>query len=134
MSCVPLCARPPRSRGARYRPAHSRSLIHLLRTCGLLHRGNVAGLQVYRELVNRELRSVAQWERQYGKAALLRQPDPREMQNLGKFEKFASMPMPLEVQLKMLQQQRKKQAAEIAEFERKTFPTHATYPVSALSV
>jgi len=89
---------------------------------------------VYRELVGREVRAVAQWERQYGAEALLRKPDPREMQNLGKFEKFAAMPMPLEVQLQQLKQQRVEQAAEIVEFERKNFPKRAIYPVSALSV
>lgn len=34
--------------------------------------------------------------------ALQRPPDPVEMQNLGKFEKFATVPMPLDVQLRML--------------------------------
>ena len=89
---------------------------------------------MYRELVGREMRAVAQWERQYGAEALLRKPDPREMQNLGKFEKFAAMPMPLEVQLRQLKQQRVEQAAEITEYERKTFPKRAIFPVSALSV
>jgi len=44
------------------------------------------------------------------------------------------MPMPLEVQLRMLKAQRVEQAVEIAAYERKTFPKKATYPVSALSV
>ena len=99
-----------------------------------IRRGNATGLGIYRELINREKRSIASWDRQYGPKALLENPDPREMQNLGKMQKFASMPMPLSIQLEMLQANRKKQAAEILAFEKKTFPTTATYPVSALSV
>jgi len=95
---------------------------------------NDIGLRVYRELVSRELRSVANWDKNYGTEALQRSPDANEMQNLGKFEKFASMPMPLDVQLRMLQAQRRKQRAEIEAYERKTFPKKAIYPVSALSV
>ena len=51
------------------------------------------------------------------------------MQNIGKFEKFASVPMPLEVQLRMLRANRQKQKAEIQAFEQKWFPKHATHPV-----
>ena len=56
------------------------------------------GLRIYRELMHRESRCAADWHVNYGKEALQRPPDPQMMMNLGKFSKFASVPMPLDVQ------------------------------------
>ncbi|KAL1499425.1 hypothetical protein AB1Y20_011630 [Prymnesium parvum] len=96
--------------------------------------GHAMGLRVHRELIGREMRAAAEWENLYGNEALTRHPDASQLQNLGKFEKLASMPMPLEVQLRMLQAQRVAQAATISKFEGRTYPHKAAYPVSALSV
>lgn len=96
--------------------------------------GQVMGLRVHRELIGREMRAVGAWEELYGNEALVKKRDVKLLQNLGKFEKLASMPMPLEVQLRMLRAQRMMQAQEISNYEKKTYPTRATYPVSAVSV
>ncbi len=56
------------------------------------------GLRIYREVMHRENRCAADWHVNYGPEALQRSPDPAMMINLGKFSKFASVPMPLDVQ------------------------------------
>ena len=58
------------------------------------------GLRIYRELMHREARAAADWHLNYGPEALQKSPDPELMVNLGKFSKFASAPMPLNVQRK----------------------------------
>ena len=56
------------------------------------------GLHIYRELMHREGRCAANWHVNYGPEALQKSPDPEAMVNLGLFSKFASVPMPLDVQ------------------------------------
>ena len=56
------------------------------------------GLRIYREVMYRENRCAAAWHVNYGPEALQKKPDPMTMINLGKFSKFASVPMPLDVQ------------------------------------
>ena len=70
-----------RTRFAPGASAHAAALLWLA-----IRRGNATGLGIYRELINREKRSIASWDRQYGPKALLENPDPREMQNLGKMQ------------------------------------------------
>ena len=59
------------------------------------------GLRIYRELMHRESRCAADWHVNYGPEALQRNPDPMTMINLGKFSKFAAVPMPIDVQRAM---------------------------------
>jgi len=92
------------------------------------------GLLVYRELMSRENRCAANWEVNYGPAALQKSPDPQTMMNLGTFAKFASVPMPLEVQLRELQRERKEHNTLIDTVEKKTFPKRSDAPVSQMSV
>lgn len=56
------------------------------------------GLKIYREVIGRESSCAANWHKQYGPEALQKKPDMSTMINLGKFSKFASVPMPLDVQ------------------------------------
>ena len=92
------------------------------------------GLNIYRELMHRENRCAADWSVNYGAEALQNPPDPQLMMNLGKFAKFASVPMPLDVQLRELRKERRAQSAKVTRFEKDTFPTSTEIPVSAMSV
>ena len=92
------------------------------------------GLNIYRELMHRESRCAADWSVNYGVEALQKPPDPELMMNLGKFAKFASVPMPLDVQLRELRKERRAQSAKVTRFEKETFPTSTEIPVSAMSV
>lgn len=95
---------------------------------------DATGLRIYRELMGRETRCATSWHSNYGPEALQRTPDPTLMQNLGKFEKYSSVPMPLDVQLRALKQERRAQSAKTTRFEQATFPQYSTLPVSQLSV
>ena len=95
---------------------------------------DTTGLNIYRELANREDRVAAAWFVNYGPEALQRKPDASVMLNLGKFSKLASVPMPLDVQLRELRKESKLQAEAITTFEKNTFPTLCEKPVSELSV
>lgn len=92
------------------------------------------GLRIYRELMHREGRAAADWRRNYGPEAIAQPPDPSMMVNLGKFSKFASVPMPLDVQLKAIKAERAIQVGEVDAYEKSTFPTRSDVPVSELSV
>lgn len=95
---------------------------------------DATGLRIYRELMHREQRCSTLWRGNYGPEALQRKPDPELMQNLGKFEKFASVPMPLDVQLRALQAERKEQGKSARTIEENSFPKLAKFPVSQLAV
>jgi hypothetical protein len=86
------------------------------------------------QLMHRESRCAAQWHVNYGSESLKKAPDPDMMINLGKFSKFASVPMPLEMQLHALREERKIQTAIGDTFERKSFPRSSDTPVSEVSV
>lgn len=92
------------------------------------------GLQIYRELMHRESRCAANWHFEYGPDALQKPPDPNSMINLGKFSKFASVPMPLDVQLRELKKEKAQQAAMISRYEKESFPKESDKPVSQMSV
>lgn len=95
---------------------------------------DATGLRIYRELMGRETRCATNWHSNYGPEALQRKPNPLLMENLGRFEKYASVPMPLDVQLRALKQERRAQSAKTTRFERETFPQYSTLPVSQVSV
>ncbi len=80
------------------------------------------GLRIYRELMHREQRCAAMWRGNYGPEALQRKPDMNMMQNLGRFEKYASVPMPLDVQLATLRKERIRHTEEELEYQQNTFP------------
>ena len=84
--------------------------------------------------MHREGRSAADWRANYGKEAISKPPNPELMVNLGKFSKFASVPMPLDVQLRSIKQERMVQSAELTQYEKVTYPKKADYPVSEMSV
>jgi hypothetical protein len=92
------------------------------------------GLRIYRELMHRETRCAADWHVNYGAEALQRAPNPQTMINLGKFAKFASVPMPLDVQLRELRKEASTQRAHIDRYEKNTFPKSTDMPVSQMSV
>ena len=92
------------------------------------------GIRIYRELMHRESKCAANWHVNYGPAALQKKPDPQTMINLGKFSKFASVPMPLDVQLRELQKEKNEQAARIDRYEKDSFPKLSDAPVSQMSV
>ena len=92
------------------------------------------GLRIYRELMHRENRCAAGWHHNYGPEALQKAPDPQSMINLGKFSKFASVPMPLDVQLRELRRERQDQSQKITAYERSAFPKESDAPVSQMSV
>ena len=86
------------------------------------------------QLMHRENRCAANWHVNYGEEALKKSPDPEMMMNLGKFSKFASVPMPLDMQLHALREERKTQAAEMTSYEKRSFPRSSDTPVSEMSV
>jgi len=92
------------------------------------------GLQIYRELMKRESEGAANWHVNYGKEALQKAPDASKMINLGKFSKFASVPMPLDVQLKAIRAERQKETDRVAAYEKQVYPTKSEHPVSELSL
>jgi len=95
---------------------------------------DATGLRIYRELMHRETKCAADWHRNYGPEALQRVPDPITMLNLGKFSKFQSMPMPLDVQLRELRKEKRAQSAKVTRYEKATYPQRSDIPVSETSV
>ena len=92
------------------------------------------GLRIYRELMEREMRCAANWHVNYGPEAQQRSPDASTMINLGNFSKFASVPMPLDVQLRELRKEQRAQSAKVTRFEKATYPKLTDIPVSEASV
>ena len=95
---------------------------------------DATGVHIYRELMHRENRCAADWHLNYGPEALQKKPDPKKMENLGLFSKIASVPMPLDVQLRELRKERDAQAVAVDIYEKKSFPKSAGVPVSQASV
>ena len=91
-----------------FRLARARRALRSLRCCVSKRRktssamnvplSDTIGLHIYRELMHREGRCAANWHVNYGPEALQKSPNPEAMVNLGLFSKFASVPMPLDVQ------------------------------------
>ena len=92
------------------------------------------GLFIYRELMNREQSAAGNWHLKYGPEALMQTPDPSSMVNLGNFQKLASVPMPLEMQLKAIQKEHQSQKLNVQAYEKSVYPQSSDAPVSELSV
>ncbi|KOO31564.1 hypothetical protein Ctob_013849 [Chrysochromulina tobinii] len=95
---------------------------------------NSIGLRVYRELMAKEAKGPAVWAMTYGIEALQKPPDPQMLLNLGKFSKYSSMHMPLEVQLQAIRKERNVQTAAVDHYEKRIYPQRSTIPVSELSI
>jgi hypothetical protein len=91
---------------------------------------NSIGLRVYRELMAKEAKGPAVWAMTYGIEALQKPPDPQMLLNLGKFSKYSSMHMPLEVQLQAIRKERNVQTAAVDNYEKRIYPQRSTIPVS----
>ena len=65
---------------------------------------NIQGLLIYRELCEKEGRSVGRWRERFGAEALLKDMEPEKMANLAVFDAAFSAPLPLDAQLKMMKQ------------------------------
>ena len=63
---------------------------------------NIQGLLIYRELCEKEGRSVGRWRERFGAEALLKDMEPEKMANLAVFDAAFSAPLPLDAQLKQL--------------------------------
>ena len=91
---------------------------------------NSIGLRVYRELMAKEAKGPAVWAMTYGIEALQKPPDPQMLLNLGKFSKYSSMHMPLEVQLQAIRKERNVQTVAVDNYEKRIYPQRSTIPVS----
>lgn len=95
---------------------------------------NIQGLLIYRELCEKEGRSVGRWRERFGAEALLKDMEPEKMANLAVFDAAFSAPLPLDAQLKMMKQKNAELKAKVTKFEADNFPHLSPYKVSQASV
>jgi len=95
---------------------------------------DIRGLLVYRELMHREGSAAAIWDSTFGAKALTRKPDSDTLINLGKFSKFQSMKMPLDMQLKSIKDEHRAQSNAVEGYEKSIYAQKSDTPVSELSV
>ena len=93
-----------------------------------------AGLNVYRELINRESAGNAHWHQEFGIEAQMKELDPQKLVTLGGFQAAVSVPLPLTLQLFALQKERRKTLREGRQMEEKMQPFLSPIPISQPSV
>lgn len=92
---------------------------------------------VYRELLNRANKGIAEWDKQYGRDASTTKPTQDQMINLGSFMKYEKKVAALgtvEDQLRTLRDEHKLMTHEVTDFSTKWMPKHSRYPVSQASI
>jgi len=100
--------------------------------------GTSDGLNVYRELINKEAAGNANWHHYFGFDAQLKaargEQDPRRLITVNGLEAAVSLPMPLTMQLFALQRERLKVAREGKIIEETIQPLRSNLPVSQTSI